>query len=380
MKEIFGIIIGIGLAYYISTVLATVLKLVVFRRRREKSDGGFLPPISVLKPVTGMDGNLRENILSFMNQDYPEFELVIGVQSSDDPAIQLVEQLKEEYPSKKIHLVISNYTLGFNPKVNNLYGMMPFANYDYMVISDSNVIVDKNYLRTNIRYFENKQVGIVSNLIKGVGGESVGALFENLHLNSFVIGNVSFLDFLRMKIVVGKSIFFRRSQFEQLGGLWEIRNYLAEDQLMGKLYEQNGYKVVIAPHLVSTTNHSWNMKRFINRHIRWAQLRWNLNKTGYILELFANFSLWSLVYAVASGWFSYEPLMIAALCWAAKITGDALLNSLLKTGLGFRHCLAAPFKDLLVGFLWIVPLVNSRTNWRGNPMKIARKTLLLPMN
>ncbi len=380
MKEIFAITIGIGLAYYISTVLATVLKLFVFRRRKEKSDGGFLPPISVLKPVTGIDGNLRENILSFMNQDYPEFEMVIGVQSSDDPAIQLVEQLKEEYPSKRIRLVISSYTLGFNPKVNNLYGMIPFANYDYMVISDSNVMVDENYLRSNISHFKDKKVGIVTNLIRGVGGESVGALFENLHLNSFIVGNVSLLDFLRNKIVIGKSIFFRRSQFEKIGGLWELRNYLAEDYLMGRLYMQNGYKVVIAPHFVSTTNHSWTMKRFISRHIRWAQLRWNLNKTGYILELFANFSLWSLVYALASGWSSYEPLMIAALCWAAKITGDALLNSLLKTGLGIRHCLAAPFKDLLVGFLWIVPLVNRKTNWRGNPMKIARNTLLLPTN
>jgi ceramide glucosyltransferase len=392
MKETFGIIVGIGLAYYISLVLATFSKLFISRlrsagqdtsRRLDERDGSspfkFLPPISILKPVTGVDGNLRENLLSFINQDYPEFEIVIGLQSPDDPARDLVQQLKEQHPAKKIKIAISDYTLGYNPKVNNLYGMMPSADYDYMVISDSNVIVDKDYLRTNIDYFRNEKVGIVSNLIKGVGGESIGSLFENLHLNSFVVGNVSLLDYLGIKIVVGKSIFFRRSQFEQLGGLWEIRNYLAEDQMMGKLYEQNGYKVVTSPHVVSTTNHSWNMKRFINRHTRWAQLRWNLNKPGYILELIANFSLWSVAYLVASG-FSTESFMLAMLSWTAKATGDSLMNSMLKTGIGLRLCLAAPLKDLLIGFLWIVPLVNRKTSWRGSQIKIARNTLLSPTN
>lgn len=380
MEEIFGTIIVIAVAYYICQVLATVFKIFVLRRRHERSvNDEFLPPISVLKPVTGVDGNLRENLLSFINQDYPEFELVIGIQSVSDPAVQLVQQLKAEYPSRKIHLVVRDRSLGFNPKVNNLYGMMPAANYDYMVISDSNVLVDRDYLRSNISYFKKKEVGIVTNLIKGIGGESVGALFENLHLNSFVIGNISLLDFLRIKIVVGKSIFFRRSQFEELGGLWEIRNYLAEDQLMGDLYRQNGYKVIIAPYLITTTNHSWDVKRFINRHTRWAQLRWHLNKPGYVLELFSNFSLWSLAYLVASG-FSAESCILAALCWAAKVTGDSLMNSMLKSGLGFRHCLAAPFKDLLIGFLWIIPLVNRKISWRGRRVKIARNTLLSPNN
>lgn len=330
-----------------------------------------------MKPVNGVDGNLHENLLSFINQDYPEFEIVIGIQSPDDPAIELTKQLKEEYPNKKIKYIISNHTLGFNPKINNLYGMMPLANYDYMVISDSNVIVDRDYLRSNIKYFKDKSVGLVTNLIKGVGGQGSGALFENLHLNSFVIGNVSLLNLARREIVVGKSIFFRKSQFDKVGGLWELRNYLAEDYLMGRIYKKNGYKVVVSPHLISTTNHSWTLKRFLNRHTRWAQLRWNLNKPAYIGELLTNFSLWSLMYAVVSG-FSYESSLVTALCWSAKITGDALMNATLKTGLGFQDCLASPIKDLVIGFSWPVPLVNSKTEWRGNPVRITHNTLLLP--
>ncbi len=380
MNEVLEILTGAGLTYYIATLLATLIKLLSARfgsgeRHPDRED--FLPPISILKPVNGVDGNLRDNLKSFVNQDYPEFEIIIGIQSPDDLAIELVKELKEECPDRKIKYVISSHALGFNPKINNLYGMMPLAGHDYMVISDSNVNVDASYLRSNIKYFRDRNVGLVTNLIKGVGGEGAGALFENLHLNSFVIGNVSLLNLAHREVVVGKSIFFRRSQFERLGGLWELRNYLAEDYLMGRIYKKNGYEVVVSPHLIRTTNQSWTMKRFLNRHTRWAQLRWNLNKPAYIGELLTNFSLWSLAYAIVSG-FSFEASMMTALFWCAKILGDALMNATLRTGIRFRDCLAAPIKDLIIGLSWPVPLVNSKTKWRGNPVRITHDTLLLP--
>ena len=380
MKEVFAVIICIGLAYYIVNLAASFLKLTSSRRVSRKHPAipdEFLPPISVLKPVNGMDGNLRDNLVSFISQDYPDYEIVIGFQSEDDPAIELVEELKAEYPDKKIKTVVSDLSLGYNPKINNLFGMMPLASNDYMVISDSNVIVGNDYLRSNIKYFSDRNVGLVTNLIRGIGGSSVGAIFENLHLNSFVIGNVSLTALAEREIVVGKSIFFRKSVFDSLGGIWELRNYLAEDYLMGRIYKKNGYRVVVAPYVISTTNHSWTLKRFLNRHTRWAQLRWNLNKPAYIGELIADFPLWSLVFMAVSG-FSYESAVIAALCWVTKITGDAMMNSALKSGLGFTQCIAAPFKDLLIAFIWPVPLFNRKTKWRGNQVRITHNTLLLP--
>jgi ceramide glucosyltransferase len=379
MKEFFGLMIGAGVSYYLIVLLATALKVRSARRKCQNGTGGieFHPPISILKPVAGVEGNLYENLLSFVNQNYPDYEIVVGIQSPDDPAIDLVERLKHEFPDKNIKYIVSDRILGYNPKINNLYGMMPLAEHDYMVISDSNVMVDENYLMDNIKYFADNRVGLVTNLIKGIGGESVGALLENLHLNSFVIGNVSLLGFLDREIVVGKSIFFRKSQFDQMGGIWELRNYLAEDYLMGMMYRKRGYRVIVAPHIISTTNHSWTLKRFLNRHTRWAQLRWNLNKPAYFGELLVNFSFWSLLFVIVSG-FSYEASLLVAFSWGVKIVGDTLMNSILRTGLGPRHCLAAPFKDLVIAFTWPVPLVNRRTKWRGNHVRITHNTLLLP--
>lgn len=382
MKEIFGIIIGLGLTYYLALLVATTLKLLFARKMRpggEAPSAGnrILPPVSVLKPVNGIDGHLYENLLSFVNQDYPDYEIIIGLQSPEDPAMDLVRKLKENFPDKKIKYTVSDLTLGYNPKVNNLYGMMPLAEFDHMVISDSNVMVREDYLRENVKYFEDPKVGLVTNLIKGVGGESLGALFENLHLNSFIIGNVSLLAFADREIVVGKSIFFRKSEFDKLGGIWELRNYLAEDYLMGRMYKKNGYKVVVSSQMISTTNHLWTLKRFVNRHTRWGQLRWNLNKPAYVAELLTNFSLWSLVFAAISG-FSYEASFVTAFCWGAKIAGDALINATLRTGVGPGQCIVSPLKDLVIASLWPVPLVNRRTHWRGNPVKITHNTLLLP--
>lgn len=379
MRELAAILVGLGLTYYLATLSATIFKIYFTKKRKTSGNENFLPPISILKPVNGIDADLLQNLLSFVNQDYPNYEIIIGVQSHTDPAIGLVRKLRTDFPNKKIKYAVSEQLLGYNPKVNNLYGMLPLAENDFMVISDSNVNADANYLRENIKYFRDENVGLVTNLIKGIGGQSVGALFENLHLNSFVIGNISLLDLAEREIVVGKSIFFRKSQFDRLGGIMELRNYLAEDYLMGMMYKKNGYRVIVSPLTISTTNHSWNFNKFLNRHTRWAQLRWDLNKPAYIGELLMNFPLWSLIFAAISG-FSYETSLVTALCWAAKISGDAFLNAALSTGIGINQCLAAPIKDIVIALLWPVPLINRKTNWRGNPVRITHKTLLLPSN
>ncbi len=380
MNKLVGIIIAIGLAYYIIGIAVVMIKVHSVRIRsgkRKAVDESRLPPVSILKPVNGIDGNLYENLLSFINQDYPQFEIVVGFQSADDPAVELVDRLRHEFPDRKIQLAISDRKLGYNPKVNNIHGMMPLASYDFMVISDSNVIVDKDYLRSNISYFEDGDVGLVSNLIKGVGGKTLGALFENLHLNSYIIENVSMASMVGQEIPIGKSMFFKKSQLDSLGGIYEFRNYLAEDYLIGRAYENHGYRVIVSPYLISSTNHSWTLKKFMNRHVRWAQLRWNLNKPAYFGELFENFPFWSIVYAAVTA-FSYESLFVVLLCWAAKITGDSLMNAVLDSGIGLKECLWAPVKDLFIAVTWPVPVFHSKTKWRGNLVKITKDTLLLP--
>jgi len=375
-------LIAIGIAYHALCLLALCRKLGSARSapRPESATGEpFLPPVSILKPIKGLDGDLRENLLSFVQQDYPQFEIVFGVQDPDDPAIPLLEKLRAERPECRIRVVVNPKAVGFNPKVNNLVAMMPATQHEFLVISDSNVRVGPDYLRRNIGYFRDPRAGLVTNLIRGQGAKGVAGILECLNLNTFVIGNVSLMDMFRQPCVVGKSIFFRRSQMEALGGLKRFRNYLAEDYLMGKAYVENGYKVVVSPCLVDAWARAWTLRQFVNRQTRWAKLRSRLNPAAYAGELAINFPLWAAVLCATRG-FSAVALQSCAAVWLFKILLDSLANRRLGSPLPGYAPLAGPIKDLVAAILWPVPICSSKTEWRGNRLRIAAGSLLVPAN
>jgi ceramide glucosyltransferase len=376
------IILCVGIFYYLASLVATYVKLSSALDPRDepaRAAASFSPPVSILKPLKGTDGNLYDNLLSFVNQDYPHFEILFGL-NSNDSAVPIVKQIQQESPGKDIRIIIHDEVIGYNPKINNLAGIVPQAKYEYLVISDSNVRVAPDYLSKNMRHFQEEEVGLITNLIRGVGGRNLGATLENLHLNSFVIANMNLLDvFFGLKAVVGKSMFFRKSQFVQLDVLRELKNYLAEDYLMGKLFEKNGYKIIISPYLVDNITYSWSQKQFFNRHTRWAKVRWNLNRTAYIGEILANFSFWALVLSLLQD--SLSLFFLALLPpWAIKISGDLLINYWLRRPIKWYAFPLAPIKDLLVACIWPVPILYSRTKWRGNKLKVTKDSLLLPVN
>ena len=131
--------------------------------------------------------------------------------------------------------------------MNNLIPAYKAAKYEHILISDSNVMLERTYLTEIMKHMADPQVGLVSNLIKGVGGRSVGSAFENLHLNSFIMGSVCFLDkFLRMPCVVGKSMLMRKKDLEEIGGFKAVKDVLAEDYIIGKKMQEHGKKVVLS--------------------------------------------------------------------------------------------------------------------------------------
>jgi ceramide glucosyltransferase len=181
------------------------------------------------------------------------------------------------------------------------------------------------------------------------------------------------------QLVVGKSIFFRRADMAAIGGIERFRNYLAEDYLIGKVYRDHGFKVIVSGDTVDTWTDRWTFRKFINRHTRWAKLRWNLNRGAYLSELLMNFCAWSLLFAAVHG-FAPLTLGLAGSLWALKIVGDGLLNRALGRPLSAWVFLIAPFKELIVCALWPLPLCWSRTQWRGKPLKVGRGSLLIPVH
>ena len=360
--------------------------------KKQKSANGIpvrgpaLPPVSILKPLRGLDDNLFDNLSSFCTLDYPAYEILFSLQDHNDPAYKVAKKVQARYPDKNITIVVERCNAGLNPKVNNLIPSYRKARHPYILISDSNVMVDTDYLRKITRHTQDPTVGLVSNVIRGVGGRSLGAILENLHLNSFILGSVSFLDqFLGMPCVIGKSMLMKKNDLEALGGLSAFKDILAEDFVIGREMQRAGKKVILSSYLISNVNEYWSIKRFLNRHTRWGKLRWKIGGYKYISELLANPVFVAALPIVLSGP-TRAGLSFAGLIWSIKVLGDAILGRVIEAGTPeskiaerspFVYFLA-PLKDLFIGFLWFVPLLSSTVVWRGNRYLIGKDSRLSP--
>jgi ceramide glucosyltransferase len=340
----------------------------------------FCPPISILKPLKGLDDALFDNLVSFCNQDYPDYEIIFSLEEAKDPALKVAQRIKELYPHKKISIVIKQMDFALNPKVNNLIAAYRISQFPYILISDSDVRVDNQYLAEIIKHMKDPHVGLVSNLIRGIGSRTLGSLLENLHLNSFVIGNVALLvQFFRMPVVVGKSILVRRKDFEEIGGFDAVKNVLAEDYIIGQRMHKKGTKVITTGYMVNAVNHYRTLKLFFKRHARWGKMRWRLGGIGYIPEILSNAVFIACLPLVFLGP-TPRTISLALMVSLLKILGDYSLGKRISSIHQFRHYLLSPIKDIIIGLIWFVPFFSRTVTWRNNTYKITKGSLLVPLH
>jgi ceramide glucosyltransferase len=359
---------------------------VLITRRRHKNVGDDLPAISVLKPLKGADEDLYDNLVSFATQDYPRFELVFACEEISDPALRVVRRLQEAYPSVPIAVVAGGKPVGYNPKINNLSQAAAAASHDLLLISDADVRVDPNYLRAVAAELADSRVGLVSNPIVGVGEQSLGSALDNLHLNTFVLASVCAAPvFARHACVVGKSMLFRHSEFLRLGGWAKIKDVLAEDYVLGQLYQQAGYRVALSSYAIRAVNRRRSVADFARRHVRWGQMRRKLAGPLYWLEPMMLPSAWL---ALAMGLILVQQpsatlqaaFWIAGSACALRLLGNLMLVRVLRGGLpGLATWVLAPLKDLLVVGLWLFAAVDTTVNWRGNRFRIGAGSVLSPL-
>lgn len=334
------------------------------------------PPISILKPLCGLDEGLYENLVSFAEQRYPEFEIIFAVEDPLDPALQAVERLRRAYPEARVRVLAHGEDdPGANPKVISLLHMARVARYQHILVSDSNVRVSPDYLDAITAELVDPEVGLVSSVIVGAGDKSLGAQCENLHLNTFVVGGVCAGDIADRPVVVGKSMLMRRDQLQSLGGFEALRDILAEDYVLGQRYHESGYRVVLSTHPIVTYNRRMHLRRFLSRHLRWAQLRRSCALGPFMME--------PLLYASP---FLAAPLLRAesAACYQTCALG-LILRILLDATCAKRvsgrwpnwsALLFLPVKDTLMLGVWSVALVSRRVNWRGHALRIGHGSRL----
>lgn len=361
----------------VGVLFAAVSLLIVYRAKEKQTSSlrpsAELPGVTIFKPLKGVDESLEANLTTFFRLDHPRYELLFGVSDANDPAIPLVERLIRRYPEIPARLVVSARRFGHNPKVNNLCNLASFARHGLWVISDSNVAVSEDYLRDLTTHMQQPHVGLVTSLIRGVGGGTVGACLENLHLNGFIAGStLAVSQLLRIPVSIGKSMMLRRETVEQLGGFEAFADYLLEDGLIGREVRRLGYRTATTFNAVENVNRGWPLKSFFSRHLRWAVMRRQLNVLHYGAELVSNpIALSVLALAVSP---TMPAAMIAAAVWLTKILLELMTIRLVGGRADFLSAALLPLKDLIVGAIWPLPFFTNRVHWRGNILRVGKMT------
>jgi ceramide glucosyltransferase len=345
---------------------------------RARPKGGPTPPISILKPLKGLDDGLRENLLSFAAQEYPTYEILLGVADADDPALAVACEVMARRPRAPFAIILCPARTGQNPKVSILEALSARARHGHLLISDSNVRVEPGYLRAMAAELADPRVGLVTSVIVGTTERSLGATLENLHLNSFIVrSTLAATVFLGHACVIGKSMLMRSRDLAAVGGWASVRNVLAEDYLLGRAFDRAGLRVAVSVEPVRTVNERWRVERFVSRHVRWTQMRRRLHLGSYVIEPLLNPIPALLLLALVAG---------GALGWAAllgvflKVSLDAALWRRLRGERMPWHCaLLVPAKDLMAAWTWAVGGVRRTVEWRGHRMRIGEGTQLEPI-
>lgn len=369
-----NLLLGLVALVAVASTLGAMGALFWLTRRRDGLPD-HTPPVTVLKPLKGLDEGLEVNLRSFFEQDYPEFQLLFGVADADDPAIGVVRKLMAEYPDRDAHLVVGTPAFGLNPKVENLAAMYPHRKHDVILISDSNVRAKPGYLRETACYLADPSVGLVTNIFAGVDEKKFGATLENLQLNGFVAGNFAAAFLLRITCVVGKSMMMPVKALEAIGGLAAARNLLAEDQAVGVKVRKAGYRIALSHHVIDNVNESRDLKWFLNRHSRWLKIRYQMARPTFLIEPLSNLTTIGLVWAFA-GDSALAWVGLAALVGLGVVRDAAQTRWLRGTFPKARDLMLSPVKDLFMLPIWLDALVNRKIQWRGHRLMVGRFTRL----
>jgi len=327
-------------------------------------------PLSVLKPLCGVDPDLEDNLESLFRQSYPDYELVFGARG-DDPGLAAARRVAARFPEVRARFVVHDGGPELNPKVQNLRRMLPAAAHDLILISDSSLRAPPHLLRELVGVHQEQGGGLVMNLFATAHEESLGSALESVQGAGFCMAGVALPTLLGEAAVVGKSTLLSRRELDAVGGLERLSDVLAEDFVLGKLFQHAGLKVTIAPTVLENVTRRLSVRAFVARHLRWSMMRWRLEPGAAALEPLAR--PLALLPLAAVGLGSVGVAWCAAL-WLLRDAGGHLLLR------GWKRLwvplLLAPLSDLMMLIVWACAPLKRHVSWRGTRLRLGAGTLL----
>jgi ceramide glucosyltransferase len=369
-----------GIAVTASAAVYTVAAAIAVRvklRSNYSVRPGEAPAVTILKPLCGDEHELYECLRSFCDQDYPKFQIVFGVADGADPAAEVVSRLQREFPRLDLKLVVDRRQHGSSRKVSNLMNMMPLAQHDFLVISDSDVRVPRNYLSRIVPPLLDPDVGIVTCPYRGVPRSGLWSLLGSMFINDWFIPSVRVAALSGSRaFAFGVTIALRRQVLASIGGFGAIANQLADDYRLGQLTRARGLRTVLSAVVVDTCVDEPSFGGLVRHELRWLRTIRTVRPFGYGLS-FITFSVpvaW-LGCAISRGaWPAIVLLAVTAL-------GRILLHLRVRsTASGIARDFAVlPLREALSLLLWAWGFVTRRVHWRDDRLRVTSDGSVQPV-
>jgi ceramide glucosyltransferase len=329
-----------------------------------RETNGYIPLVSLLKPVCGLEKNLYDNLKTACVLDYPNYEVIFTLQSDLDPALMIVEKIKAEFPQAQIRIVVDSHQVGVNGKVNNLYNALLKAKGEVIVISDSDMHLDADYLDHIVAPLAHAHNGIVCTLYQARRPVNILEALELLTYNSDFVPSMLFAYLSRTSIVCpGATLAIRKDVLEEIGGLVPLSDYFVEDFEMGRRVVEKGYRIHLVPYIAKMDLDLTRPMAWWRHQVYWDQNTKTVNAPGFFFTLLVRGIPFALLYMLMGG--PYGWLVVAGSVGFRILTG--LINALcLRDTDGLKQIWLLPIRDLLGMVVWLVSLFKRRTHWRGN--------------
>jgi len=369
------------LAYYITAMIAALR----FLRRKTKSDPGatspenFTPPVSLLKPVHGVDFGSNENFESFCHQNYPDYEILFAVNDDSDPAIPFIREVAARFPERHIRLISGAPQIGANKKVNNLIELTRAARHEIIVLTDGDVRVLPNYLREVVAPFADPKIGGVTSFYRGITQENLAAELEAIGAASDFFAGVLVAEWMEgMSFALGASIATTKSWVARIGGFEAIADMHSDDYELGHRIAKAGGKIVLSHELVWTMYPAQSSSGFWNHQVRWSRTVRLCRPLSFIGLIFTHGLPWAVAAAlvaptgpIAAAYLgAYFVLrLVAAWIVGVRVSGDETVRSKLWL---------VPLRDAIHFVVWLASFASNKISWGGEQftMREGRMTPL----
>lgn len=358
------------LAYYIA---ATFAAWHFFRRERARKLHDFTPPVSLLKPVHGVDFATYENYSSFCRQNYPDYEILFAVNDAADEAVPFIDRLIAEFPERRIRLLVGAESLGANRKVNNLVRLSSEAQHDILALTDGDVCVAPNYLREVVAPFAEESTGAVTSFYRGVAEKNLGAEIEAIGASSDFFAGVLIAESTEgMNFALGASIVTTKRWLAKIGGFASIAGMLADDYELGLRIAKAGGRVVLSCEPVWTVYPAQTAKSFWDHQLRWART----------VRICRPLSYFGLIFTLGLPW-AILAALVAPTKWiaAAYVLGYLVLRHVMAWTVGVwgvgddvlrRKIWLVPLRDAIHSVVWLASFASNRVSWSGEQFTLEK--------